>query len=214
MIITVSRTTAASSFYNLKSHHNINRPLDTTFTGTTAASFFFQIWKLPQYYWGVGHHLPWATVASLFSNVTGQLDTTFSRSTVASFFFNVTGELDNHLLQGNCGFILFHCYCTGFQGTNSARLCSRESRYDNPIPARFLAPIDCLKILARGSYGFILFQLDTTFSTATVASFFLIVTGQLDITFSRATVASFFFIVTDSWTPPSPGQLWLHSFAE
>jgi hypothetical protein len=33
-----------------------------------------------------------------------------------------------------------------FQGTNSARLCSLAGRYDNPIPTRFLAPIDCLKI--------------------------------------------------------------------
>ncbi len=34
------------------------------------------------------------------------------------------------------------------QGTNSARLCSLAGRYDNPIPTRFLAPIDCLKIPA------------------------------------------------------------------
>ncbi len=36
-----------------------------------------------------------------------------------------------------------------FQGTNSARLCSLASRYNNPIPTRFLAPIDCLKIPAQ-----------------------------------------------------------------
>jgi hypothetical protein len=30
------------------------------------------------------------------------------------------------------------------QGTNSASLCSLADRYDNPIPARFLAPIDFL----------------------------------------------------------------------
>ncbi len=29
---------------------------------------------------------------------------------------------------------------------NSASLCSLAARYDNPIPSRFLAPIDCLKI--------------------------------------------------------------------
>ncbi len=34
------------------------------------------------------------------------------------------------------------------QGTNSARLCSLVGRYDSPIPTRFLAPIDCLKIPA------------------------------------------------------------------
>jgi hypothetical protein len=31
---------------------------------------------------------------------------------------------------------------------NSARLCSLAGRYDYPIPTRFLAPIDCLKIPA------------------------------------------------------------------
>jgi hypothetical protein len=35
-----------------------------------------------------------------------------------------------------------------FQGINSARLCSLAGRYDNPIPSRFLAPINCLKIQA------------------------------------------------------------------
>ncbi len=33
-----------------------------------------------------------------------------------------------------------------FQGPNSFRLCSLACRYDNLIPTRFLAPIDCLKI--------------------------------------------------------------------
>ncbi len=32
-----------------------------------------------------------------------------------------------------------------FQGMNSSSLCSLAGRYDNPIPTRFLAPIDCLK---------------------------------------------------------------------
>jgi hypothetical protein len=31
---------------------------------------------------------------------------------------------------------------------NSASLCSLAGRYDNPIPTRSLAPIDCLKIPA------------------------------------------------------------------
>ncbi len=35
-----------------------------------------------------------------------------------------------------------------FQGMNSASLCSLAGRYDNPIPTRFLAPMDCLKIPA------------------------------------------------------------------
>jgi hypothetical protein len=33
-----------------------------------------------------------------------------------------------------------------FQGMNSASLCSLADRYDNPIPPRFLAPTDFLKI--------------------------------------------------------------------
>jgi hypothetical protein len=35
-----------------------------------------------------------------------------------------------------------------FQIINSASLCSLAGRYDNPIPTRFLAPTDCLKIPA------------------------------------------------------------------
>jgi hypothetical protein len=35
---------------------------------------------------------------------------------------------------------------------NSASLCSLAGRYDNPIPTRFLAPIDCLKIPALGIF--------------------------------------------------------------
>ncbi len=38
-----------------------------------------------------------------------------------------------------------------FQGMNSASLCSLAGRYDNPIPPRFLAPIDFLKIPALHS---------------------------------------------------------------
>jgi hypothetical protein len=34
---------------------------------------------------------------------------------------------------------------------NSASLCSLAGQYDNPIPTRFLAPIDCLKIPALAS---------------------------------------------------------------
>ncbi len=36
-----------------------------------------------------------------------------------------------------------------FQGMNSASLCSLAGWYDNPIPPRFLAPIDSLKIPAQ-----------------------------------------------------------------
>jgi hypothetical protein len=40
-----------------------------------------------------------------------------------------------------------------FQGINSASLCSLAGRYDNPIPTRFLAPIECLKIPAQDVEG-------------------------------------------------------------
>ncbi len=36
-----------------------------------------------------------------------------------------------------------------FQEIDSASLFSLAGRYDNPIPTRFLAPIDCYKILAQ-----------------------------------------------------------------
>ncbi len=35
---------------------------------------------------------------------------------------------------------------TQFRGINFTSLCSLAGRYDNPIPTRFLALIDCLKI--------------------------------------------------------------------
>jgi hypothetical protein len=40
-----------------------------------------------------------------------------------------------------------------FQGMNSASLCSLAGQYDNPIPTRFLALIDCLKIPAQNSWS-------------------------------------------------------------
>jgi hypothetical protein len=39
-----------------------------------------------------------------------------------------------------------------FQGMNSASLCSLAGQYDNPIPTRILAPIDCLKIPAQVAF--------------------------------------------------------------
>jgi hypothetical protein len=39
-----------------------------------------------------------------------------------------------------------------FQGINSASLCSLAGRYDNPIPPRFLAHIDSLKIPAQNDW--------------------------------------------------------------
>ncbi len=46
-----------------------------------------------------------------------------------------------------------------FQGINSASLCSPAGRYDNPIPTRFLAPIECLKIPAQVKYSIIMSQI-------------------------------------------------------
>ncbi len=40
-----------------------------------------------------------------------------------------------------------------FQGMDSASLCSPVGRYDNPIPTRFLAPIDCSKFQQSTLYG-------------------------------------------------------------
>jgi hypothetical protein len=39
-----------------------------------------------------------------------------------------------------------------FQGMNSASLCSRAGRYDNPLPLRCLAPIASLKFQLYSSY--------------------------------------------------------------
>ncbi len=36
-----------------------------------------------------------------------------------------------------------------FQGIYSPNLYNVAGQYDNPIPTRFLTPIDCLKILAQ-----------------------------------------------------------------
>ncbi len=66
------------------------------------------------------------------------------------------GSVREHILQEfyrlaqtayhNLNFETFKEPKNRFQGTNSARLCSQACRYDNPMPTRFLAPIDCLKI--------------------------------------------------------------------
>ncbi len=45
-------------------------------------------------------------------------------------------------------FIIFKKPKNRFQGINSASLCSIAGRYDNLIPIRFQAPIDCFKIPA------------------------------------------------------------------
>jgi hypothetical protein len=39
-------------------------------------------------------------------------------------------------------------FCNRFQGIDSSSLCRLAGRNDNPIPTRFLSPIDCYKIPA------------------------------------------------------------------
>jgi hypothetical protein len=54
-----------------------------------------------------------------------------------------------------------------FHGIDSAILCSLAELYDNPIPSRFLAPIDCTKISALNKFNEnFLFFLCTVFHTA------------------------------------------------
>jgi hypothetical protein len=40
-------------------------------------------------------------------------------------------------------------FCKSLKGMNSASLCSLAGRYDIPIPPRFLAPVDSIKIPAQ-----------------------------------------------------------------
>ncbi len=60
---------------------------------------------------------------------------------------------DTVLVKGRRGqspnFLTFKEPKNQFQGTIFARLCSLAGRYDNPIPTRFLAPIDCFKSPAQ-----------------------------------------------------------------
>jgi hypothetical protein len=61
-------------------------------------------------------------------------------STLQNYFKGIRGPCKN--------FFVFPRPRSRFQGMNSASLCSLAGRYDNPIPPRFLAPIDSLKIPA------------------------------------------------------------------
>jgi hypothetical protein len=56
--------------------------------------------------------------------------------------------IDMKITDQSRNFLTFKELGNPFQGINSAKLCSLAGRYDNPIPSRFLASIDCLKILA------------------------------------------------------------------
>ncbi len=62
------------------------------------------------------------------------------------------------------------------QGTNSARMCSLAGRYENSIPSRFLAPIDCIKIPALEPA---LFLSGFQHANKKISAFFLLVFGSL-----------------------------------
>jgi hypothetical protein len=81
-----------------------------------------------------------------------------------------------------------------FQGINFARLCSLAGRYENPIPTRYLAPIECIKFHLSGTRaigGFIVFDSlnfifhRVTSSTKAVSEF--IVFDSLNFIFQRVT---------------------------
>jgi hypothetical protein len=67
---------------------------------------------------------------------------------------------ENSTLDQSPNFLTFKEPKNRLQGIGSARLCTLAGRYDNPIPTRFLAPIDCLKIPAlkavcKGGYEYV-----------------------------------------------------------
>jgi hypothetical protein len=73
--------------------------------------------------------------------------TIFDKLSLQIFFHTIALLLSNrNLLSPNV--LTYKEPKNRFQGTNSARLCRRAGLYDNPIPPRFLAPIDSLKIPA------------------------------------------------------------------
>jgi hypothetical protein len=87
-----------------------------------------------------------------------------------------------------------------FQGMNSASLCSLAGRYDNPIPPRFLAPIDSLKIPA----------LITGAGYAVVKDKCI---SNCSFDHALCTVAKFFWSFYHVWKVPVielnyPGQYW------
>ncbi len=59
------------------------------------------------------------------------------------------GSKETEIKWNSPNFLTFKEPRNRFQGISSASLCSLAGRYDNPIPTRFLAPIDCLKIPAQ-----------------------------------------------------------------
>jgi hypothetical protein len=61
---------------------------------------------------------------------------------------NIAAPTLSKIRHGNLSpnFLKFKEPKNRFQGINSASLCSLAGRYDNPVPNRFLAPINCSKI--------------------------------------------------------------------
>jgi hypothetical protein len=70
-------------------------------------------------------------------------------SSRARLHCSIPGNTDNRVQSPN--FKTFKELRNRFQGVSSADLCSLAGRYDNPIPIRFLAPIDCIKFQHRGA---------------------------------------------------------------
>ncbi len=69
----------------------------------------------------------------------------YSKVNFFVFFYNNTIQSPN--------FWTFKEPKNQFQGINTARWCSLAGRYDNPIPTRFLAPLDCVKIPTQLTIG-------------------------------------------------------------
>ncbi len=57
-----------------------------------------------------------------------------------------------HMYPGSWYFKTFRDPRNRFQGIDTASLCRLTDRYDNSIPTRFLAPIDCSKIQALAEF--------------------------------------------------------------
>jgi hypothetical protein len=69
-----------------------------------------------------------------------------SHNKCRKFLLTLPVKLSNLLSRD---FIAFKEPKNWFQEINYASLCSLAGRYDNSIPTRFLAPLDCSKIPAQ-----------------------------------------------------------------
>ncbi len=78
---------------------------------------------------------------------------TFSRlvGPDCGFFYSLHGSFETTMQSPN--YYTYKEPRNRFQGINSASLCILAGRYDNPLPTRFLAPIEWLKIPALAMGG-------------------------------------------------------------